>query len=163
MDNVRFEDLINEIDTAFIETNKKMTGIDFTKCGSDELICKKVLSIMIKLNGSESGFIVMIADYETAYIIAEAINCERPENEVEVHNLFAEFANIFTGRATSQFNKIHIHNQLYINPPLIFMHMMFEKFNGVKFTRSVNYMSHAGIIRLEITISDGLDSRSNDF
>lgn len=163
MDNVRFEDLVNEIDTAFIEINKKMTGIEFAKCGSNELSYKKVLSIMIKLNGRESGFILMTSDYKTAYIIAEAVNCERPENEVEVQNLFAEFANIFTGRATSQFNKIHIHNQLYINPPLIFMHMMVEKFNGVKFTKSVNYISQAGIVRLDITMSDGLDSLSNSF
>ena len=158
MDNVRFEDLVNNIDTAFIEMNKRMTGIDFTKCESDELRCKKVLSVMIKLNGSESGIILMTASYETANIITEAINDEPLDSEVEMQKLFAEFANIFTGRATSQFNKIHTENKLYINPPLIFMFMIDEKLTGVEFTRAVNYMSQAGLVRLDIAVSDNQDS-----
>ena len=158
MESIWFEDLVNNINTAFVEISKRMTGIDFARCEPDDLNCKKVLSIMIKLHGSESGIILMTASYETANIIAEAINCEPLDSEMETQKLFAEFANIFTGRATSQFNKIYTQNHLYINPPLVFMCMMAEKLTGFKLTKPVKYLSRAGLVRLDIAVSDDQNS-----
>ncbi|MDD2620692.1 MAG: chemotaxis protein CheX [Syntrophomonadaceae bacterium] len=154
MKNEMYEDLLDYIDESFVEVAEKLIGTTVTKNNSLEFDSEKdFVSVLVELQRSNSLVLLMTVEMATAKNIAEAMNLESFESELEIIDYVSEFFNTFCGKGTSDYNKENAFCNIHVSPPKVIANQLAEELIRNEMLRSNFYTSRLGAIRLILSQS----------
>jgi CheY-specific phosphatase CheX len=145
-----FEEVINEI-----------TDIEIKQSDSFMLNSPSTLSVVVGSSGVINGRILLTTSYEDAKNVVTYMNFGDPvESEDEVFMYFAEFANMYCGRATTYMNNKFGARAMWISPPAIFQAEDLKIISPNIVTKKMYYQTEFGKFIVDIGI---IDEEENDF
>jgi len=145
---------------AFEEIVKEFTEIDIAKSDSFIISSPSVLSVVVGTAGiGVDGRILLTTTFEDAKNMACYMNFGDPvEDEDEIFAYFAEFANMYCGRATTYMNDKFGARAVWISPPAIFAAGDLKVISPNLVTQKAYYKADFGSFIVDVGVIDSEDS-----
>ncbi len=143
---------------AFEEVIKEITDIEISQADSFIMSSPSVLSVVVGTSGV-NGRILLTTTYDYAKNVACYMNFGDPiEDQDEVFMYFAEFANMYCGRATTYMNDKFGARALWISPPAIFAAEDLKIISPNLVTQKAYYKTDFGDFIVDVGVIDDEDS-----
>jgi CheY-specific phosphatase CheX len=150
MEKEKIDVFFRSVEQAFIEVVHEMAGIHYKDSAPCDTVGSEKISIVVGMVGQNKGRILFETDAHAARSIAEGINGEPVEDEMEMYLFLSEFTNTFSGRAVTAINNQYKGTDLRLTPPAIFAGHDMEVVTPNIQTTKVGYTNTHGSIVLDI-------------
>lgn len=120
MEQDKFDVFIEYVKQAFGEVTQELLDTAYQESPQDEIDIGQRTAVIIGFTGNNRGRILMETDLNTVADITDVMNAGPLEDPLDRFLYIGEFANIFSGRATTYINNHFQGTVIRLAPPAIF-------------------------------------------
>lgn len=150
MDTEKFNIFKEYVKTAFVQVSSELLDCECTLCNSAMPADDNKVVVIIGITGKNKGRILLESDLKTAKNITEIMNFGPMENKIDLYLYIAEYANIFSGRATTYINDHFKESEVRLTPPAVFSGKSLDITTPNVQSECVFYMGEFGGVKIDI-------------